>query len=57
MLMYVGMMYMLGSGFDRDPLFSWAHQVLNNGEEQDEAAGVERLHSEAINYLKQWCAS
>jgi hypothetical protein len=57
MLMYIGMMYMLGSGFDRDPLFSWAHQVLNNKEEQDEAASVERLHSEAINYLKQWCPS
>lgn len=56
-LMYIGMMYMLGSGFDRDPLFSWAHQVLNNREEQNETAGLERLHSEAINYLKQWCAS
>lgn len=55
-LMYVGMMYMLGSGFDRDPLFSWAHRALNDGEEEDQAARVERLHLEAINYLKQWCA-
>lgn len=55
-LMYIGMMYMVGSGFDGDPLFSWAHRVLNDREEQDQAARVERLHSEAINYLKQWCA-
>lgn len=55
-LVYIGVMYMLGSGFDRDPLFSWAHRVLDDREERDQAARAKRLHSEAINYLKQWRA-
>lgn len=53
-LVYIGLMYMLGSSFDTDPLFAWASAILND--EEDQAGKVGRLYFEAINYLKQWCA-
>ena len=55
-LICVVMMYMLGSGFDEDPLFSWAHQVLRDPTQPDQAAKVEKLYLSALSYLKQWCA-
>lgn len=55
-LLYIGLMYMLGSGFDRDPLFAWAQRVLNDPEEQNQAARVEKLYAEALTYLQYWCA-
>ena len=53
-LLYTIMMYVLGSGFNRDPLFAWAQRVLE-GESRDQVARVEQLYAEGINYLKQWC--
>ena len=48
-------MYMLGSGFDHDPLFSWAGRILNDkGLSPPER--TERLYQEGIDYLKSWCA-
>jgi hypothetical protein len=48
------MMYMLGSGFDKDPLFSWARQILTS--EQDRDAKIKQLYASGVSYLKQWCA-
>lgn len=55
-LICLGMMYMLGSGFDEDPLFSWARRALIDPTELDQGAKIDRLHSAALSYLKQWCA-
>lgn len=54
-LVYIGLMYMLGSSFDTDPLFAWAGVILNDKAE-DQTGKIGRLYFEAINYLKQWCA-
>src|SRR5262245_21488043 len=47
-LVCIGLMYMLGSGFDTDPLFAWAGAILNDKEE-DQTAKIGRLYFEAIN--------
>ncbi len=54
-LVCTALMYMLGSGFDEDPLFSWAHRVLVDAAGQDPAVRIEALHSSALAYLEQWC--
>ncbi len=54
-LVYIGLMYMLGSSFDTDPLFAWASEILNDDEEE-QTEKIGRLYFEAINYLQQWCA-
>lgn len=53
-LLYIGLMYLLGAGFDRDPLFAWAGEALASG--GTEAERVSRLHESAVTYLKQWRA-
>jgi hypothetical protein len=55
-LVYVVMMYMLGSGFDHDPLFAWARGPLADRDEPDQAARAGRLRSAGVAYLTQWCA-
>ena len=53
-LLCIGMMFMLGSGFDRDPMFGWSHEILASA--GPAAEKIANLHSAAIAYLKQWCA-
>jgi hypothetical protein len=53
-LICIVMMYMLGSGFDNDPMFLWAHKILSS--EQEGAAKINQLHATSIACLKQWCA-
>ncbi len=50
------MMFMLGSSFDTDPLFSWAATVLNDKQIASQGDRIQRLHAAGIAYLKQWCA-
>lgn len=52
---YLGLMFMLGSGFDADPLFGWAKDVLMDQDIVDPSVKVERLYGAAMNYLSQWC--
>jgi hypothetical protein len=49
---YIGMMFMLGTSFDVDPLFPWARRVLDAGKTMDEAAYVHELHRKSIAYIK-----
>lgn len=54
-LVYAGLAYMMGTGFDRDPMVKWAGEILND-KQTDGAERVEKLYGEAQKYLKQWCA-
>jgi|RhiMethySRZTD1v2_1073278.scaffolds.fasta_scaffold399678_2 hypothetical protein len=53
-LFCIGMMFMLGSGFDKDPMFRWSHEILVSAEAIGEK--IARLHAAGIAYLNQWCA-
>ena len=48
-------MYMLGTGFDQDPLFPWAGRILNDKALRP-SERTERLYEEGVTYLKRWCA-
>jgi hypothetical protein len=48
---FVVMMFVLGSGFDRDPLAPWASKILNDQESPQKG---ERLYAEALSVLKRW---
>jgi hypothetical protein len=50
-------MFMLGSGFDRDPLHPWATEVLNDTSISDENERATRLYGEALNHLEQSLSS
>lgn len=49
---YTALMYMIGSGFDRDPVYPWAEAILQ-GAVGDEREKVNRLHEAAIVYVNQ----
>jgi hypothetical protein len=50
---FVVMMFVLGTGFDRDPLAPWASRILND-ESPKAAQKGERLYAEALSVLKRW---
>jgi hypothetical protein len=55
-LLMVGMMYLLGSGFDHDPMFAWlGPDLLDSGLHPPEVK-IARVHTAALGYLRQWCA-
>ncbi len=51
---YLTFSYVLGSGFDQDPLLPWAAKVLND--EPGEGNRAERLHEAAVPVLQGWLA-
>lgn len=50
---YVGFMFMLGSGFDADPQLPWAAEVLHD-ESVGGAEKAERLRAAALESLARW---
>ena len=54
MTTYIGLAFMLGGGFDRDPRFPWAGAVLNDAGLGDPLKKGEALHQSAVAQLKQW---
>ena len=48
---FVTLAFMLGSGFDQDPLYPWAARALADTTVTDEPARVALLHREAMAYL------
>lgn len=48
---FVELMFMLGSGFDHDPLHPWAAAVLNDRAIGSEAERTERLYAQAMAHL------
>lgn len=45
---YVSLMFLLGSGFDRDPQYPWAAAALEDPAASAAASRIERLRSEAV---------
>ncbi len=55
-LIYAALMLVLGSGFDEDPQFPWAEEILHDESISDEATRVRRLYDEAMALLES-CAA
>jgi hypothetical protein len=53
-VLYTVLMFFLGSGFDKDPQFPWAENVLNDKSIPDESTRVNRLYEEAIAFMEKW---
>jgi hypothetical protein len=47
----VTLMFMLGSGFDEDPMYPWAARVLRDAGVRDEKARVAQLYARAADYV------
>jgi hypothetical protein len=56
-MIYVSLAYMLGSGFDRDPQFPWADEILRNPTVPDPVIRFERLRTEGLSMLNRWASS
>ncbi|MCY2987100.1 MAG: hypothetical protein NTY19_04430 [Planctomycetota bacterium] len=50
---FVTLMFMLGSGFDRDPLHPWASAVLQDASLADETDRALRMHAQALTHIEQ----
>jgi hypothetical protein len=48
---YITLMFLLGAGFDQDPLYPWAGEVLRDRSLPDENTRVAALHRGAMNYV------
>lgn len=53
---YIGLVFMLGSGFDRDPQYPWADVVLNDATLTDPIKKGESLYKSAMAHLEKWLA-
>lgn len=53
-VLYTALMFLLGSGFDKDPQFPWATAVLNDESIPDESTRVDRLYKEAMAFMEKW---
>ena len=53
-VLYIALMFFLGSGFDKDPQFPWAAAVLNDESLTEQATKIDRLHKESMAFLKKW---
>jgi hypothetical protein len=53
-LLFVVLMFVLGGGFDRDPLLPWASAVLNDETITDPRKRVDRLYAEGVSALRRW---
>jgi hypothetical protein len=51
---FIAMMYLMGSGFFRDPIYPWAAEVLNDKEITTEQERVDRLYEEATAFFDKW---
>lgn len=53
-VLYMGLMFMLGQGFDSDPQFPWAAAALADDVVRDPAQRVERLANQSRAQLALW---
>ncbi len=54
-MVLAGLLLMLGSSFDQDPVFASITQVLQNRSIADQQARSKLLHEASLEYLKRWC--
>jgi hypothetical protein len=50
---YIEMMFILGSGFDKDPMFPWAGEILNDPTTTDQYHKTDRLYERLSDYLNR----
>jgi hypothetical protein len=50
--LYINLMMILGSGFDRDPQIPWAGRQLNDGAIEDSFERIQRIFQSTIKYLE-----
>jgi hypothetical protein len=50
---YITLMFLLGAGFDQDPMYPWAGQVLRDRSLRDEKTRVAALHEAAMRYVAE----
>jgi hypothetical protein len=55
-VLYTWLMFMLGSGFDKDPQFPWAAKILHDESITDQGKKVDQLYNEAMAFLEKWVA-
>jgi len=54
-LLILGLMYILGGGFDQDPMVPWAGNILRGaGQFDSTAARLAALYRKALEYSKLW---
>lgn len=53
-VLYTALMFLLGSGFDKDPQFPWAAKILNDETMPNQSAKVGRLYKESMAFLNKW---
>ncbi len=53
---YLGLMFLLGGGIDRDPQYPWVEQVLNDVALTDPARKSDLLYKSALAHLEKWLA-
>ncbi len=51
---FIGLMFMLGSGFDTDPQFPWAAEILSDESITDQVTRTDRLYKESMAFLEKW---
>lgn len=56
-MLYLVLAYMLGSGFDRDPQFPWAGEILRDASSPDPVIRLERLRTEGLSMLNRWASA
>ena len=54
-MVLAGLLLMLGSSFDKDPVFASITQVLHDQSSADPQARSKLLHQASLEYLKRWC--
>ncbi|MGH9631059.1 MAG: hypothetical protein ACRD7E_22355 [Bryobacteraceae bacterium] len=53
-VLFIVIMFVVGSGFDTDPQLPWASRVLTDDKIADQSAKVDQLYAESLKCLKQW---
>jgi len=53
-VLYTALMFLLGSGFDKDLQFPWAAKVLKDQSISTESTRIDRLYKEAMAFMEKW---
>jgi hypothetical protein len=52
--LFVTLMFLLGSHFDRDPFLAWTGEILTDEASGDENVRIQRLYRSSVEYLDRW---
>ena len=54
LILYTSMSFVLGGGFDDDPLLPWASAALRDPAIENEGQRVDRLYAQGVSFLRRW---